>query len=187
MAAEPPDACYEVLLVKRHVRMRFEFPPPYEGKRLTIYRSGQPGREECISAGIGPGCVENFVGAVAVVMFDVHRSVDGKPAAASIREVVTVVEQSEGLPQRPPFVMTIKLDRGIGSDLQAFGYDEASTPPAERAAQREQAMTEWRRYRQELYLGADKRPFAVVNWLHTTARIRLLSVHSEASLARCAE
>jgi hypothetical protein len=37
---------------------------------------------------------------------------NGKPAAVSIREMVTVVEQSPGLPSRPPFVMTIKLTGG---------------------------------------------------------------------------
>lgn len=76
--------------------------------------------------------------------------------------------------------MSIKLIDGVGSDLQAFGYDESPAPPAERPAQREAALAVWTRYRQNLYLDKDRQPFAVVEWLHTTTRIRILRVDSPA-------
>ncbi|HKE29032.1 MAG TPA: hypothetical protein VKB88_42065 [Bryobacteraceae bacterium] len=174
-----PDSSYRFSTAKYSIGMRVSFPTPYEGKRLVVYRNTQPGQENCLSVEIGiSGCAENFVGAVAVVAFDVHRVADGKPAATSIREVVTVLEQSPGLPDRPPFAMSIKLVDGIGSDLQAFGYDESPAPPAERPAERERAKAEWRHYRQELYIDKDRRPFAVVEWLHRTTGIRILRIDS---------
>jgi hypothetical protein len=87
-----------------------------------------------------------------------------------------VMEQSPGLPSRPSFSMSIKLTGGIGSDLQAFGYDESPLPATARVAEREAAKAAWRRYRQELYLDKDRQPFAVVEWLHTSTQIRILRV-----------
>ena len=157
--------------------MRVSFPAPYEGKRLSVYHAADPGKEDCLSVATGAsGCIDSFVGALAVVSFVVTRADNGKPAAASMREMVAVVEQSPGLPSRPSFAMTIKLTDGIGTDLQAFGYDESPLPAAGRAAEREVAKAAWRRYRQELYLDKDRQPFAVVEWLHTTTCIRIVRV-----------
>jgi len=77
--------------------------------------------------------------------------------------------------------MAIKLINGVGSDLQAFGYDERPAPVSERPAQRAAAKTAWRRYRQELYLDKDQQPFAVIEWVHTTTGIRILRVDSPVS------
>ena len=172
-----PDFSREFSTPKYIVAMRVSFPPPYEGQRLVVYRSTEPGNDNCLSIEIGAsGCTEKFVGSIAVVAFTVSRVGDGKPAAASIREVVTVVDQSPGLPDRPQFAMSIKLVNGVGSDLQVFGYDESPAPPSERGAEREAAKSAWRHFRQELYTDKDPQPFAVIEWLHTTARIRILHV-----------
>ncbi len=180
-----PEESYRFSTAKFGIQMRVSFPPPYEGERLAFNRSIQPGPEDRLLGGIGiSGCIENFVGAVAVVTFDVRRVAGGRPAAASIREVVTVVEQSPGLPERPPFTMTIKLVGGIGSDLQAFGYDESPAATAERPGERERAKAEWRHYRQELYMDRDRRPFAVIEWLHRTTGIRILRVDTPISSSR---
>jgi hypothetical protein len=90
--------------------MRVSFPPPYEGKRLVVYRNRDPTKESCpqIEAGQS-GCVENFVGAVAAVAFTVNRVADGRPGGASIHEVVTLVDQSPGLPDRLPYVKSVSL------------------------------------------------------------------------------
>jgi hypothetical protein len=81
--------------------------------------------------------------------------------------------------------MSINLIDGVGSDLQVFGYDETPAPPAVRQAEREAAKAVWRRYRQNLYLDKDRQPFAVVEWLHTTTRIRILRVDSPLSETTC--
>jgi len=178
-----PDFSREFSTAKYTITMRVSFPAPYQGKRLVVYRSTDPGNENCLSIETGAsGCTENFVGAVAVVVFTVNRVADGKLAAASIREVVTQVDQSPGLPDRPPFAMSIKLADGIGSDVQLFGYDESPLPPAERSVEREVAKAAWKRFRQDLYMDRDRLPFAVIEWLHTTTRIRILRVETPSSL-----
>lgn len=176
-AADQPDLSCSFSTAKHTVTMRVGFPPAYDGTPLVVYRSTDPHKQDCLSIETGTsGCTEKFVGAVAVVLFTVNRIADGKPAASSIREVVTVQEQSPGLPDRPPFAMSIKLINGVGSDLQAFGYDETPAPLFERPAQREAAKAAWRRYRQELYIDKDREPFAIVDWLHTTTRIRIATI-----------
>ncbi|MCC6365285.1 MAG: hypothetical protein IT165_17360 [Bryobacterales bacterium] len=187
------NSLYEFRIAECSIKMRIMFPPSYEGKRLEVHRSSNPGKAVCVArqtdsqAGTQTGtqtgtqkCVERFVGAIAVVEFAVTRLVNGKPAAGSIREVVTVVDQSPGMPTRPPFEMSVKLIEGLGSDLQAYGYDEDPLPPSERAAEREMAKQTWRRYRQELFLNDDQRPFAVVQWMHTTSAIRVVGVEDPA-------
>jgi hypothetical protein len=175
---------YTFSTAKYSVLMGVSFPVPYDGKRLVAYRSAASGKEDCLSAEIGTsGCIEAFVGALAVVTFTVTRTSDHKSATASIREVVSVVDQSPGLPARAPFTMTVKLVNGVGSDWQVFGYDESPLPPKKRAQEREMARAAWRRYRQELFLDQDRKPFAVVWWHHKTTGIRILRVDTNGSEA----
>jgi hypothetical protein len=177
--AGPPGSLYGFATGKYTVEMRVGFSVPYEGNRLMLYSDADPGKEVCPP--IAPDasrCIENFVGALAVVEFKVKRVADGNPASPCIREMVTVVDQSPGLPERPPYAMSITLINGIGSDLQVFGYDESPWPASRRAAEREAAKTAWRRYRQELYLDGDRQPFAVVEWQHTTTRIWILRAYA---------
>jgi hypothetical protein len=175
---------YEFTTEKYAVEMRVSVSAPYEGERLVLYSDGDPGKDVCPPIAASSRCIENFVGALAAVEFKVTRVVDGKPASTSIREIVTVVDQSPGLPERPPYAMSVPLINGIGSDLQAFGYDEGPLPASGRAAEREAARTAWRRYRQELYLDADRQPFAVIEWHHTISRICILRVDRAPGLGR---
>ena len=98
------------------------------------------------------------------------------PAAAAFREVVKVLSQSEGLDERPTFSREQSLVHGIGSDIQAFGYDEGAVAERERAAQRAEWRAMWRIYRQELFLKGDAGPFGVVEWKHTLNRIEVVRV-----------
>ena len=178
-AAGTPGPSYEFTTEKYAVEMRIGLSVPYEGKRLVLYGDAEPLKEVCPPTADGPSrCIENFVGALTIVEYKVKRIADGRPASASIREVVTLVDQSPGSKKRPPYAKSIALINGIGSDLQAFGYDESPLPASGRAAEREAAKAAWRRYRQELYFDADQRPFAVVEWQHTTTRICILRVYA---------
>jgi hypothetical protein len=176
------EGIYRFTAGRRYVEMRVRFPAPYAGRPLLVYRGEDPEKAVCLvrDAG-GSGCVERFVGAVALVTFEVLRVEDGKPVDASLREVVKLVEQSPGMPERPPFTTTIRLKRGAGSDIQAFGYDETPLRPEDRAAERLAAQSTWRRYRQELYLDQDRQPFAVIEWLHTIAGIRIVKASAPES------
>ena len=114
-----PNSCYQFSTRKYRIEMGVSFPAPYEGRRLAVYRSSDPGKEVCLSINQGPSaCTENFVGALAFVTFLVKRSADGKSAAASIRERVTLMGQSPGMPDRPPFAMSVRLINGAGTDVQ---------------------------------------------------------------------
>jgi len=66
-----------------------------------------------------------------------------------MREYVRTVDRDARLHDRPPFERTIELKKGIGSDLQAFGY--------EAAAEGEEAMlrlhSPWYLFRQEPFPG----------------------------------
>ena len=62
--------------------------------------------------------------------------------------------------QRPPYVRDQPLVQGVGSDIQAFGYDESALAERQRAALRAESRARtWRIYRQELVLNGDSEPF----------------------------
>jgi hypothetical protein len=62
----------------------------------------------------------------------------------------------------------------MGSDIQAFGYDEVTVAKPERAARRAEWRGMWRIYRQELFLKGNSEPFGVVEWKHTVNRIEVV-------------
>src|SRR5271166_4911900 len=73
-ADRQPELVHEFSTAKYAITMRVSFPPPYEGKRLVMYREADPGKETCLSFDTAAsGCAERFVGSVAVVLFRVNR------------------------------------------------------------------------------------------------------------------
>jgi hypothetical protein len=134
----------------------------------------EPGREVCYSG----ECSQQFVGAAAIVTY-VVKLPDGKPPArAAIREHVTGLKQSSGLPAREPFSKTQTLVNVTASDLQVFGYDEAAVRKADRNRMHAGMRTQWRLYRQQLYMDQDERPFAIVEWKHTLDRISIVQIYA---------
>ncbi len=179
--AQGNDIKYGFVTRDYSIEMKITFLDRYVGQRLAFSSSVDPGKELCFSAGdgrIGP-CIERFVGAVAVVRYSVKLANGRTPGRASIRERVTVSAQSPSLPHRPPFSMTQKLVDGMGSDLQVFGYDDGPLKKADRIRTRKQAQTMWWRLcRQELYVGEETRPFAIVEWRHTLDRISIVQIYA---------
>src|SRR5690348_199179 len=116
------------------VELKISFLKPYIGQRLSFSSGIDTRKELCFSSGDGQTgpCIERFVGAAAVVQYSVRLANGRTPKLASIREHVTVPAQSPELPQRAPLSMTQKLIKGIGSDLQVFGYDEGPLKEADR-------------------------------------------------------
>jgi hypothetical protein len=163
------------------IRLRVAIFEPYRGRRLSFLTSIDTGKEFSYSGGRGTAgkCIERFVGAVAIVTYSVQLANGGTPRSAAIREYVTVSAQSPGLPERAPFSMTQKLIGGIGSDIQAFGYEEASLKQADRIRIRGQARAAWWRvYRQELFVDDGTEPFAIVEWKHTLNRIGIIQIYA---------
>ncbi len=159
---------------------------PYLGRRLAFSSSADARADFCYSTdGSTTGtCIERFVGAIAVVTYVVKLANGRRPKSATIREYVMVSAQSANLPGRAPFSMTQKLIEGIGSDVQAFGYDEGPLKRGVRAETRREAQALWWRLcRQELYVGEETSPFAIVQWKYTLGRVSIIRVDSVASYA----
>lgn len=179
-ASPEPEVKYSFATKDYSIEMAITFYEPYLGRPLTFSSGTDPGKELCFSADGGTGrCVEHFVGAVAVVRYSVRVANGETPRVASIREYVTVSAQSSGLPQRAPFSIKQKLVNGIGSDIQAFGYDEAPLKRVSRTRTRKQAQAMlWRLCRQKLYVNEETKPFAIVEWKHTLNRISIVQIYA---------
>src|SRR5215467_8894463 len=109
----------------------------YAGERLVFRDDRNPRVEICLAGnGEAQDCPKRFVGVVVAVKWTVKRTRGKLHDDTSIREHVVVTAQSPDLPRRPPFDNTQVLKDGTVSDLQAFGYDEAQLPEAERESER---------------------------------------------------
>jgi hypothetical protein len=171
--AQEREAVYRLDTADYRIEMTVRFFPPYLGGRLVFYSSANRGKELCYSGnGDSSSRIERFVGAVAAVTYRFQPRRKDLRAATAFREVVKVLSQSEGLDERPPYILEQPLVQGVGSDIQAFGYDESAVAEPERAALRAESRARmWRIYRQELFLNRDSEPFGVVYWKHTLNRI----------------
>lgn len=164
------------LLQKFVLTLDISFLPSFRGGRLAFKRRTQDDADQCFAAGseLTAKCPSNFVGAVALAEYSV-RLRNGRPARDfNLRERVTTIDQHPDFPRRGLFERTAPMVRGIISDLQSFGYDEASIPNGAKAQEREAADKVWGVYRQELYANDDKRPFAIIEWRHTIRSITLV-------------
>jgi hypothetical protein len=179
MAAEPQR--YAFTSDGHIITMDVRFSDPYVGERLAFYDDAA--RKEICLVGNGEtgACPRLFVGVVAAATFTVKRASGKLRGKTSIREYVTVTEQSPDLPPRPPFDRTQVLTNGAISDLQAFGYDESDIAEGEREAERQKSKERlWRHCRQELYLNGETAPFATIYWSYTLDAIEIVSVQGSA-------
>jgi hypothetical protein len=174
--AEEREAAYRLDTADYRIEMTVRFLAAYRGERLSFHSSASPQKELCYSGNGEPSsCIERFVGALATVTYRFHPLRRGMPTAESFREVTKVLAQSEGLDERPPYVQEQRLANGVGSDIQAFGYDEGKVPePKRKAVRAESLATMWRLYRQELFLNGDKEAFGIIEWKHTLNRIEVV-------------
>lgn len=158
------------------VEMLIDFPAAYSGKPLMFYTG--PGLEQktCYAREAGSeDCPTRFVGAMAVVKFSVRRANGRSAKSALLREQVTLLAQSPQLPPAAPVSVTAQLVNGIASDIQLFGFDEASLGETERERERRAWKPLWKLYRQELFLDRQSVPFAVIEWRHSVSGISIVS------------
>jgi hypothetical protein len=139
----------------------FWFRQDNSGKRYCLSASGEEDRH----------CLESFRGSLAIARYRVQPR-SGRDAVPSLREHVRTVDKDARLRDRPPFECTIQLTEGIGSDLQAFGYERPGTE--------EEAMLgshgPWYLFRQDLSLEPQHTPFLTIFWKHSFPCIRMLDV-----------
>jgi len=169
---------YRLHTADYRIEMTVRFFSPYLGRQLSFRSTSNPKEFLCYSGnGDSSLCLERFVGALAVVTYRFQARRKHVVAAATFREVVNVVAQSDGLDPRPPYVREVRLVKGEGSDIQASGYDESSVPETEREALRAETRSRmWVVYRQKLFVNGDSEPFGVVEWKHTLNRIEVVRV-----------
>lgn len=171
--ADPVD--YSFATAGAEITLHVEFLPAFAGTPLSLY-SGGKALPVFASAFAADSRLERFVGAAAIVSYSV-RNKKGKPMPGAVREKVDLLGQSDDIPPRETFHKTVKLVRGVASDVQLFGYDETSVPAENRLSVREASRTSWRKFRQQLFLNESSEPFAVVEWTHTIQGIRLDVAH----------
>lgn len=173
--AQEGETVYRFETLDYRIEMTVKAFPPYLGRRLAFSSLTQPGKELCYSGNGDPGsCTEQFVGSVASVTYRFKPQRREVQRAATFREVVEVLAQAPGLSVREPFLREQPLVRGLGSDIQVFGYDESEVAEQARAGLRSEWQRLWRVYRQELFVNGDRGPFAVIEWKHTLERIDVL-------------
>jgi hypothetical protein len=84
---------------------------------------------------------------------------------------VRTIDHDARLPDRPPYGRSIVLKKGVGSDLQAFGYE---------AALKDEPLPgrhgPWYLFRQDLFLEPQRAPFVTLYWKHALASIRVLDL-----------
>ena len=155
------------------VRMAVEFFDSYSSTGFW-FKEQRDQRRFCLS-GDGKenvGCLPNFVGSVAVARYHVRQHSHARDAL-DLRERVRTIDQDSRIASRAPFERTIKMQDGVASDIQAFGYqpDNSSSP-------RESATPNgpWCLLRQDLYLEGQDSLFLILHWKHTLNAIRLFDV-----------
>jgi len=142
------------------------------------YTRGFPFREElsqrefCLGANgeRDRDCMKSFRGSLAIARYQVRSRMKGHPVAA-MREYVRTVDRDLRLPERPPFDRTIRLQQGVCSDLQVFGYQ-----PEKNEKTVQEAHGPWYLFRQDLYLEPHPKPFLAIFWKHALDSIRALDI-----------
>jgi hypothetical protein len=170
-AAAKDEEAYRFRTADAEIEMTIEFHDGYASRGFWF--GGQmSNRNFCLSAGgeQGRNCLAGFRGSLAIARYRVRPRFH--PAAESVlREHVRTIDHDARLPDRPSFDRSIVLKKGVGSDLQAFGYEVAleDEPLSGRHGP-------WYLFRQDLFLEPQRGPFVTVYWKHALASIRVLDL-----------
>jgi hypothetical protein len=169
-AAEAKEV-YRYQTADAGIEMSIEFHDGYASRGFW-FGEQMANRRYCLSADgeEGRDCVAAFRGSLAIARYRV-RPRPGRAGKLVLREFVRTIDRDARLPDRPPFERSIVLQKGVGSDLQAFGYE----PAAENERLSEQHGP-WYIYRQDLYLEPQRKPFLILHWKHALNAIRVLDL-----------
>jgi hypothetical protein len=170
-AAAKDEEAYRFRTADAEVEITIEF---YDGYASRGFWFGEQmsNRNFCLSADGEEGrkCIDGFHGSLAIARYHV-RLRSHAAAEPVLREHVRTVDRDARLPDRPPFDRSIVLKKGVGSDLQAFGYEAPveDGPGSGRHAP-------WYLYRQDLFLEPQRAPFLTLHWKHALTSIRVLDL-----------
>lgn len=169
-AAKDKEA-YRFRTADADIEMTIEFHDGYASRGFW-FGEQMANRNFCLSARgeEGRNCIAGFRGSLAIARYRVRPR--SHPAAEPVlRERVRTIDRDTRLPDRPPFDRSIVLKKGVGSDLQAFGYEAALGTEALSGRH-----GPWYLYRQDLFLEPQPGPFLTLYWKHALASIRVLDV-----------
>ena len=154
------------------IEMTVEYHDGYSSSGFW-FRQEDSGRQFCLSARGEENrrCLADFRGSLAIARYRVRSRSRHQPAP-SLREHVRTVDRDARLRDRPPFERAIGLAKGIGSDLQAFGYE---APEAEKD-RLFHLHGPWYLFRQDLFLEPPHTPFLTIFWKHALSSIRALDI-----------
>jgi hypothetical protein len=136
------------------------------------FRDQGANREFCLSSNGQQNkmCMENFRGSLVLARYQV-KVLSKKAPMPGLREYVRTIDRDARLDQRPPFERAIRLEHGVASDVQAFGYEAPQgTPPIP------PTHGPWYLFRQDLFLEPQKDPFLVLYWKQALPSIRILDM-----------
>lgn len=153
------------------IQVSVEFHDSYSSRGLRLHTP--PTRQPfCLSLDgrKNHDCAGSFVGSLAIARYEIH-SRSKQQQISALREYVRDIDRDERLGPRPPFDRKIQLQRGVASDIQAFGYTDSGLSPAIT-----DSVSPWRYFRQDLFLEADSAPFLIIHWKHTLGAIRMLDI-----------
>jgi hypothetical protein len=153
------------------IEMKIQFRDGYASQGFW-FREHTLGRSFCVSV-MGEenrDCMTNFRGSLAMAQYRVRPRSKRIPVP-NLRELVRTIDRDPRLLSRPPFERTIKLEKGLASDLQAFGYEAA---PGEKPIPEKHGP--WYLHRQDLFLEPQPAPFLVLYWKHALTSIRVLDI-----------
>jgi hypothetical protein len=162
---------YRVRTPEAQIEVTIEFHDGYSSRGFW-FGEEMSSRRFCLSAdgNEGRNCLSGFRGSLAIARYRV-RPRTGARNAVALREYVRDIDHDSRVEHRPPFERTIVLENGVGSDLQAFGYEPAADgdlPPGRHGP--------WYLYRQDLYLEPHQNPFLILYWKHRLTSIRVLDL-----------
>jgi len=170
-AAAKHERSYRFRTADAEIDMTIEFHDGYASQGFW-FDDQMSNRSYCLSAAgeEGRNCMTGFRGSLAIARYRVRR-LSHPVVELAMRENVRTIDHDIRLPDRPPFERSIVLKNGVGSDLQAFGYEAA--PGDEPSAQRHGP---WYLFRQDLFLEPQHAPFLTLYWKHALASLRVLDL-----------
>jgi hypothetical protein len=156
------------------VRMSIEFYDRYSSKGFW-FDERRTDHRYCFSADgeEGHNCLTGFSGSIAVAHYRV-RSRSHSPNRVVLRERVRTIDRDSRLNDRPPYERILRLEDGLATDIQAFGYESDASSYG--TAGVPEPHEPWCLFRQDLYLDGETVPFLVVHWKHALSAIRILDV-----------
>jgi hypothetical protein len=161
---------YRFRTADAEVEMTFDFHDRYVGGGFW-FREETSNRRFCLSSKgeTDRNCLPKFRGSLAIARYAVRTGDEQR--TPTLREYVRTIDHDARLDLRPPFERAIKLEKGIGSDLQAFGYE-----PSPGDQRNPEKHGPWYLFRQDLFLEPQPAPFLVIYWKHALSSIRVLDL-----------